>query len=217
MIILAKQRTLLIILLKRRSYLPNRTVPAPDSRGRGKIRCWVDPDSSRTVPVPDYLAASIIPGKRVFKPTRTLYLAKTFRACVRTGLAKSSPAGTAESQSSARFVAHSLKTNQLSWLIAITPAGTAESQSSARFVAHPPKTNQLSWLIAITPAGTAESQSSARFVAHPPKTNQLSWLIAISPAGTAESQPSARFVSAPAENKSALLAYRNQSRRDGWE
>jgi hypothetical protein len=33
------------------------------------VEGWIDPDSSRTVPAPDFLAAaSISPGERVFKP-----------------------------------------------------------------------------------------------------------------------------------------------------
>jgi hypothetical protein len=58
-----------------RCYLAEASFP-----GCRKTRCWVDPDCSRTVPAPDFLAAaSISPGNAAELPNQLL---RVFLGCV---------------------------------------------------------------------------------------------------------------------------------------
>ena len=69
-----------VLLEVRQASVPTCANPrvARDFTGCGKTRCCKEPDSSRTVPAPDFLAAATIsPGERVFKPAKTLYLVMT--------------------------------------------------------------------------------------------------------------------------------------------
>jgi hypothetical protein len=59
-----------VLLEVRQASVPTCANPrvARDFTGCGKTRCCKEPDSSRTVPAPDFLAAaSISPGERFFK------------------------------------------------------------------------------------------------------------------------------------------------------